>query len=211
MHGIYEMERGVEVTGAPPYTHNGSDDSATENAPSYNSPPDEERDAEPWTRANEELLRLWCNDWSKATVDHAIQHESYTKWQNRFAIPSVALPLVLSPISSTTRPSDCEGAEQHARDTLVVLGFIACSITSALNAYFEWGVTGEKHLTASRRYADLVSDTEEILAKLRRHRANAAVTLRTLKDRSDNLLQWSPPLPISTRRRKLNMDSANAT
>ncbi len=164
---------------------------------SHDSPPDEERDAEPWTRSNEDLLRSWCSNWSKANRDHAAQHETFSLWQNRVALPSVALPLVFSPLSNTFRQSNCDSAGQQTKDVLVMVGFVLCSITSALNAYFKWGVTGEKHLAASRQYADLVSDTEEILAKLRRHRPHAAVTLRTLKDRSDHLMQWAPPLPLA--------------
>jgi hypothetical protein len=121
------------------------------------------------------------------------------------ALPSVALPLIFSPLSNAINERDCE--EQQSKDLLLTAGFILCSITSALNAYFKWGVTGEKHLAASRQYADLVSDTEEVLAKLRKHRPHAAITLRTLKDRSDHLMQWAPPLPLKMRRTRAEVCS----
>jgi hypothetical protein len=166
------------------------------------STPDIERNSEPWTSANEDLLRCWCEAWSLASEEHACEHHRYHRWQTGVALPSVALPLILSPISNTYKNSDCDGSGQRTKDVLIMFGFIACSVLSATNVYFHWGITSEAHLTVSRRYSDLVSDTEEMLAKLRCFRLGAAVSLRTLKDRSDHLLQFSPPLPYSSMRRK---------
>ena len=164
---------------------------------SNTSSPDDERDGEQWTRSNENLLRVWCEAWATATKEHARQHRVLVTWQTRVALPSVALPLIFSPLSNTMKHSDCEGEGQRAKDIVIMVGFIACSISSAASAYFQWGVVGERHLLASRRYADLISDTEEILAKQRRHRSDVAIALRTLKDRSDYLLLSAPPLPVS--------------
>jgi len=154
---------------------------------------DRERIAEQWKERNETLLYEWLGTWKVSAECHALEYESYQKWQNFVALPSVLLPLIFSPLARFI-PTSCTPEGIEMRSFILAGGFIACACVSALNAYCKWGVTAEQHLTSSKRYGDLVSDVEELLTKSRKDRSQAAVVLRTLKMKNDNLSQESPCL-----------------
>lgn len=165
------------------------------------SSPDAVRSTEPWTRSLEELLRSWCKIWRIRGDLHLQQSEIYSKWQTGLAIPCVALPLIFAPVSSGFSAHDCNDAALRAKDLSLAVGFIACSVTAAFNAFFRWGETSIKHMDAGRHYMKLVSDAEEILAMERRHRPEAVLAMRTLKIGSDSILRVSPLIPITLKQK----------
>ena len=60
--------------------------------------PENIREDEPWSEANERLLRSWSMVWSAKTEAHAAA-EVKNKWQHRILqIPHVLIPLILAPI-----------------------------------------------------------------------------------------------------------------
>lgn len=161
---------------------------------------DVERLVEPWKRELENLLRQWAISWKQKSNCHANVSEQYNKWQTILALPCVALPLVFTPLTSTTSQSSCtDPHELQLQNLLTVVGFVSCSVFSAINAYFRWGELAVSHNDASWRYGKLVTECEELLATERRFRPQAETTLRTLKVRGDDLLATAPLLPQKLR------------
>ncbi len=168
-----------------------------EDPPSTGTSPDDERLAEPWEAPSEELLRRWGADWAKRCQEHNAQSRKYARKHTVLSVPAVLLPLIFAPASSVVGSDSvdwCTGAGRDARNTLLSVSFIICSTFSALVAYFRWDGVSQRHLASSRAYHDLVSDVEEILSKGRRHRPEAAVALRSLKNRSDYVFGAAPRL-----------------
>lgn len=166
------------------------------------SSPDAMRNAAPWTHQVETLLNEWCKIWRVRANLHLHQSEAYANWQSCLAIPCVALPLLFAPVSSGFSSYSCNAAELKTKDLTLAVGFIACSVSSALNAFFKWGEESVKHREAGKHYLQLISDVEELLAMHRKHRPELSVTLRTLKMTSEGILKTAPLIP--TRLKKMH-------
>ena len=79
-----------------------------------------------------------------------------------------------------------------ATATLAAAGCVA-----ALSTLLQADGKSERHLHAGHRYADLISDAEEVLCKERAFRTDVDVTVQGFKMRSDALLRIIPPVHVS--------------
>lgn len=149
---------------------------------------DVERQEEVWTSESEILLSEWSKEWHLRTSQHEISMRWWKRCHYMFEIPGALLPLIVSAVWGELPPA--EGAPL-ATATLGLAGSL-----SALATLLQAAEKSERHLHASHRYADLISDAEEMLCKQRAFRPDVDVTVQGFKMRSDTLLRISPHVHI---------------
>jgi hypothetical protein len=79
---------------------------------------------------------------------------------------------------------------------LVVLALIASGLAGALQSILQWERQSEQHCQAAFRYADLLSDAEEVLCKERTFRPSMDITIQRFKMRMDSAERYSPSVSI---------------
>lgn len=143
------------------------------------------REEEQWTEQHSILLQ---REWHVRTD----KHEHARRWWKRMhyvlAIPNAIVPLVVVSIWGKM-PKD-EGPIV-ATGALTLAGCVGALLTLV-----QPEAQSEKHLHASHRYADLISDVEESLSKHPKFRTDSDITIQGLKMRSDALLRISPAVHI---------------
>lgn len=145
---------------------------------------DNPRQEEVWSNEAESLISEWSREWHVRAAGHEIAMRWWKRCHYLLEIPSAVLPLAVSAIWGKLPPA--EGAPM-ATGTLALAGGI-----SALATLLQADAQSERHLHASHRYADLISDAEEVLCKQRAFRPDVDVTVQGFKMRSDALLRISP-------------------
>ena len=151
---------------------------------------DVERREERWTARAESLLRAWAWEWHARMARHEYARTWWMRVHYCLDLPNALLPLVISAVWGHLPPE--EGAPL-ATATLALSG-----CTAALATLLQADAHAERHLHAGHRYADLLSDAEELLCKDRAYRTDVDVTVQGFKMRSDALLRTSPPVRVGT-------------
>ena len=70
------------------------------------------------------------------------------------------------------------------------------AVLNGISSILRFDKQTSEHANASFRYADLVSDAEEIMSKRRQFRPECDLTIQNFKNRSDNLSRYSPHVDI---------------
>ena len=123
---------------------------------------------EPWSDANEELLRSWGSRWSAL----AEAHETAEAWKRRCAfmlqLPTIIIPLLLTPLLARGVVTE---------DSPVGMALLVGSgVCSGLQTLLDWGRLSEKHAHTADKFKDLTTDLQELLAKARVYRPRCDVT-----------------------------------
>ena len=150
------------------------------------------RREEPWTPENESLLRRWGRDWLDKDMAHGNAARRKRKLHLCLAVPATLAPLFLAPLVNSKWLTE--------DSWMVTAGLILASCCSGLQTLFNFSGTSEKHANASARYADLVSDVDELMCKARRYRPDVDVTICNFKHRSDALQRYAPDVCLGTSR-----------
>jgi hypothetical protein len=150
---------------------------------------DATREEEVWTRAGERLLCEWSKEWHIRASKHEINRAWWKRLHLLLGIPSTVLPLFVAGLWGNLPE---EEGSVTATLTMAVSGALG-----ALMTFVQPEAQAERHLHATHRYADLISDVEEVLSKEPRFRTDSDVTVLSFKMRSDGLLRVSPPVRMS--------------
>lgn len=147
------------------------------------------REEEQWTNSHSTLLQTWCHEWHIRTELHEDARRWWKQMHYFLAIPNAIIPLVVASIWG--KMPEEEGSF-IATAALTLAGCVGALLTLV-----QPEAQSEKHLHASHRYADLISDVEESLSKHPRFRTDSDITIQGLKMRSDALLRISPALHLN--------------
>ena len=149
---------------------------------------DIDREEEAWSRQAERLVCAWSAEWHLRRDAHYAARRWWKRLHYLIDVPGVVVPIMVSGVWGKLPR---EEGSTIATATLTLSGCV-----TALGTVLQPGTKAEQHLHAAERYADLISDAEEVLAKARRHRPEVDLCVLGFKMRSDSLLRSSPPVPV---------------
>ena len=123
----------------------------------------DERLDEPWGSAQESLIKNW-----RATCESlAAKHEQAAKAAKaksvKSGLPAILIPLIMTPLSSAFQESQWIGY-------IEMTAFMTTGLASAMSQFFNFSGKSEKHFAFSSRYADIVTDIDQEMAKPRNFR-----------------------------------------
>lgn len=147
------------------------------------SPPEEG-----WGDRSEQLLYMWSLRWDAKNAAHG-KAEGKKRWGHLcLQFPTVLIPIIMAPLLSMQYVDE--------QTPLVALCLVTSGLTGALQSILQWERKSEQHAQAAFRYADLLSDAEEVLCKDRIHRPKMDVTIQRFKMRMDSAERYSPSVSI---------------
>ena len=149
---------------------------------------DKERQEEQWSDLTEDLLQEWAREWHLRNAAHNHAHAWWKRFFYFIEVPKVALPLLVATIWNGLPVAE---GTPLATATMATSGTL-----NALAALLQADAKAERHMHTAHRYADLISDAEELLSKERSFRADVDVSIQGFKMRSDALLRSSPHVHV---------------
>jgi hypothetical protein len=147
------------------------------------------RSEESWTIENEMLLRHWSTKWGVLEDAHKAASIFKKHVYYMTTIPTIIIPLATVPLTTSEVNFEC-------MNLAITIALITTAILSGISSVFRFDKQHIKHEHAAVRYADLVSEVEEILSKRRKFRPEVDMTVSKLKTRSDALYLYSPPVSV---------------
>ena len=145
------------------------------------------RSEEPWGSNNEGLLLLWMKEWLTAKDLHQQRAKRLRTLSTMVSLPAVLVPVLMAPLAG-------RGPEDGVPSELSTGAFLVSAVLSGTMAFFEFRSKANEHDAHSHKYADLGTDVQLELSKLRRFRRQADVFLTEVKMRHDQLERSGPPL-----------------
>lgn len=124
---------------------------------------DAHRTEQPWLKESEALLKTWRAE----AVASSSKHLSLARWcRSRhigMSIAGMLIPGIMTPMSVLTRSIPNASYVE-------MVAFAATGVLNSVSAVMDYGARSERHYSYSGRYADLVTDIDQELAKPRRFR-----------------------------------------
>lgn len=138
-----------------------------------------------WTDSIEDYLRnirSKCEDASSAHNEAGYKQKALNgKW----AFPAMLIPSVSAPIMGAFKD----------QDWIAYFGMGSMCVTAVctgFSTFFRFGEKSQAHFNYAGRYADVVTDIDEILAKPSSKRASGTVVMRTIRMQYDSLSLSAP-------------------
>lgn len=142
-------------------------------------------EASSWTPEIEEYL----SDILQHCKDSVLKHNKYAyikkKRHIQIALPAALIPTCLAPLLGTFK-------EEIWCVYVSMLGMIVTALFSTVSTFFNYSEKSTRHFQYSGCYGDIVTDIEEILALHPAKRVSAAIVMRTMKLRYEQLQINSP-------------------
>jgi len=161
---------------------------STQNPDYTKSPPPAQRLEEGWSVKTEALLLAWSTQWDAKSTAHS-DAEANKRWKHQcLQLPTVIIPIVLAPLLASQYLSETSPA--------VVILLVVSGLAGALQSTLQMERKSEQHAQAAFRYADLLTDAEEIMSKDRFFRPTMDVTIQKFKMRMDSAERYSPPVHV---------------
>lgn len=148
---------------------------------------DLKRVEEPWNTAQEELIDKWRTACDDLSVKHQISAESCKKKHSFYGLPSLIIPLLMTPISATFK-------DESWISYIEMSAFMLSGVASAMLQFYNFSGKKERHFAFSARYADLVTDIEQEMAKPRQFRQEVDTFSLKIKMLYDALNRSAPDL-----------------
>jgi hypothetical protein len=150
----------------------------------------ENRNEEPWNNRLENYIKHMRDVADSLSHLHEQTGYHFKKRKNWVGLPSVLIPIIMSPISLML-------ASENSKSLPFVNAFcfMLTGIFTGVYSFFKYGEKMERHFAFSARYADIVTDIEAELIKERRLRVSSDVMTLKVKMSIDNLNNTSPVIP----------------
>lgn len=116
------------------------------------------RTEEPWDDKMEDLIKSWRNSSQELSVAHNNIGIACKKKHVVYGLPSLMIPMVMAPLSAALKDYDFISY-------LEMSAFMCTAVATAMVQFFNFSGKKEKHFAFSARYADLVTDIDQELAK----------------------------------------------
>lgn len=148
---------------------------------------DIERDEEPWDEPHEELIDKWRESCKSLARSHEDAAQAYKKKNVMYGLPSLMIPMVMAPLSAALKDYDYISY-------IETIAFMSTAVASAMVQFFKFSAKSERHFSFATRYADLVTDIDQELAKARRFRQQVDTFSLKVKMMYDALNRSAPDL-----------------
>ncbi len=156
----------------------------------------------PWSRRIEEYLLKMKNI---CLINHQRHSEarSYFRWWGHFwAVPSVLIPLVCSPLIPILKGTSAQTCtEVTGPDILTMVGFIATSVTSTISKYYAFDSRAHEHDVVSAKYSELILDIEAIMLPPKKFRQSPNVFIDSFRIRYNYIVGSEPHIPTRLQRK----------
>tara|TARA_Y100000992_G_scaffold299430_1_gene266205 strand:- start:110 stop:586 length:477 start_codon:yes stop_codon:yes gene_type:complete len=145
------------------------------------------REEEPWLDDHEALIHQWKQTSDTLSKKHEDAGYAAKRKHTRFGLPAMLIPMVMAPMTPLF------GSHWS---TLYVesAGFVLSAVASGMVQFFNFAGKSERHFNFSARYADLVTDIEQELAKPRQYRQQVDTFSLRVKMMFDALNRHAPTL-----------------
>lgn len=120
----------------------------------------DERLDEPWEDSQEALIQGWRTNCESLAARHEEAAKVAKKKAVKYGLPAIIIPLLMTPLSSAFQDTEWIGYVEMS-------AFMTSGLASAMSQFFNFSGKSEKHFSFSSRYADLVTDIDQELAKRR--------------------------------------------
>ena len=141
---------------------------------------------QPWSESVESFIKSFLDESEEGCTDHNKAAAYCLRCRNFWGFPPILIPLIMAPIS--TSPLNSSPNIEY----IVMSSFIVCAMFSAVAQFFNYGRRSERHFTTAAKFEDLITDIKETLAKHRQNRGEAAVVMRTIRMRYDQIAESAP-------------------
>lgn len=145
------------------------------------------RTEEPWNDEMEILINSWRNSSQELSVAHNNSGIACKKKHVLYGLPSLMIPMLMTPLSAALKDYDFISY-------LEMSAFMCTAITTAMVQFFNFSGKREKHFAFSARYADLVTDIDQELAKAKSFRQPVDTFSLKVKMMYDALNRAAPDL-----------------
>jgi hypothetical protein len=142
---------------------------------------------EPWDETMEALIKAWRDASEGLAAAHNVAGKACKKKHVLYGLPSLMIPMVMAPLSAALK--DVEWISY-----VEMCAFMGTAATSAMVQFFNFSGKTEKHLAFSARYADLVTDIDQEMAKPRQYRQQVDTFSLKIKMMYDALNRAAPDL-----------------
>jgi hypothetical protein len=145
------------------------------------------RDEEPWDTSTEDLIKEWRESCSRLATAHEQSARACKRKHVLYGLPSLMIPMVMTPLSAALKDQDWISYVEMS-------AFMCTAVTSAMVQFFNFSGKTERHFSFSARYADLVTDIDQELAKPRHFRQQVDTFSLKVKMMYDALNRSAPDL-----------------
>lgn len=121
------------------------------------------REEEPWKESHERLIVHWRHACNELAARHEAAGQRAKKMNSCFGLPAMIIPMLMAPVS--TIPDDY-GYLKYVE----ALAFVTSCVAAGLVQFFDFAGKAQRHYNFSARYADLVTDIDQEMAKPRMYR-----------------------------------------
>ena len=145
------------------------------------------REEEPWLDDHEALIHQWRQTSDTLSKKHEDAGYAAKRKHTRFGLPAMLIPMVMAPMTPLF--------SSHWSTVYVEsVGFVLSAVASGMVQFFNFAGKSERHFNFSARYADLVTDIEQELAKPRQYRQQVDTFSLRVKMMFDALNRHAPTL-----------------
>lgn len=145
------------------------------------------RDEEPWDTPTEDLIKEWRESCSSLAAAHEQSARTCKRKHVWYGLPSLMIPMVMTPLSAALKDQDWISYFE-------MTAFMCTAVTTAMVQFFNFSGKSERHFSFSARYADLVTDIDQELAKPRHFRQQVDTFSLKVKMTYDALNNSAPDL-----------------
>ena len=138
-----------------------------------------------WTDEVEQYIK----DILKKCEDSSSAHEKAgyeaKKLHARYAFPGTLIPTISAPVVGVFK-------DQEWCIYFTLASMVSTAVCNGFSNFFNFGQKSQLHFNFAGRYADIVTDIQECLAKTKNKRASGQVVMRTVKMKYDALSLSAP-------------------
>lgn len=150
---------------------------------------DRERSEEPWDDRNESMIKEWIKDIKDKAILHTKSGYLFKKRNVIWGLPSVIIPVVMSPTSLMVTGDNS--------DTAKAVMFLLTGLFSGVHSFFKFGEQSQKHFNQAGRFEELAVVMEVEMKKHRGFRMQADVFIAKTQQQIANLNDTAPIIPKS--------------
>lgn len=148
---------------------------------------DNKREEEPWDTPTEDLIKAWRESCSSLANAHEKNAIKCKRKHIFYGLPSLMIPMVMTPLSASLK-------DEKWISYVETSAFMCTAVTNAMLQFFNFSGKTERHFSYSARYADLVTDIDQELAKPRQYRQQVDTYSLKVKMMYDALNRSAPDL-----------------
>lgn len=154
---------------------------------------------EPWSEEHETFLKNIRKNACIQARDHKRCGFMYQCWHNLFGLPTVIIPVFMTPFNMIFKEEDkCDDESIGVSEYINALSFLILGIFTTVNQFFKFAEKYQSHFQFENVYNDVKTDIDCELVKARRFRSPSDVFIAKMQMRMDHADSMSPVIHNKT-------------